>query len=73
MTQQSDNSTEALLGLLNAAPKGGLLANKRRWLLTGGALALLLGGVLLFSGSGNGLGGQYISEEVALGNLLVTA
>ena len=73
MTQQSDNSTEALLGLLNAAPKGGLLTNKRRWLLIGGTLALLLGGVLLFSGSGNGLGGQYISEEVALGNLLVTA
>jgi len=72
MTQNPDNnSSEALRGLLNTAVKDG--AGKRRWLLLVGALAALLVGIALFSGGGNGTTGEFITEEAAPGNLLVTA
>ena len=74
MTQNPDNnSSEALRGLLNTAVKGGAGNGKRRWLLPGGALAALLVGIVLFSGGGNGTTGEFITEEAAPGNLLVTA
>ena len=74
MTQTPDNdSTEGLRGLLNATVKGGAGKGKRRWLLVGGAFAALLLGIALFSGGGKSTTGDYITEEAALGNLLVTA
>jgi len=74
MTQTPDNdSTEGLRGLLNATVKGGTGKGKRRWLLLGGAVAALLLGIALFSGGGKATTGDYITEEAALGNLLVTA
>ena len=74
MTQTPDNdSTEGLRGLLNATVKGGTGKGKRRWLLIGGAVAALLLGIALFSGGGKSKTGDYITEEAALGNLLVTA
>lgn len=73
MTQAQDNSTEALLGLLNAVPKGGLGAGKRRWWLIGGALGLLVLALVGMLGGSNGAAGQFVSEEVTLGNLVVTA
>jgi HlyD family secretion protein len=73
MTQPKDNSTEALLGLLNALPKGGLGAGKRRWWLIGGAAALLVLAGIWLAGASNGAAGQYLSDEVTLGNLVVTA
>ncbi len=74
MTQTTpDNSTEALLGLLNAAPKSGAGGPRRRWLLLGGGAVLVLGALLLFGRGGNGVTGQYVTEEIGLGNLLVTA
>ena len=74
MTQTTpDNSTEALLGLLNAAPKSGAGGHRRRWLLLGGGAVLVLGALLLFGRGGNGVTGQYVTEEIGLGNLLVTA
>lgn len=72
MKQLPDPSAEALLGLLNAAPAGGF-GPLRRWLLLGGGAVLLLAGLALFAGGGQGPAGQYLSEEAALGNLLVTA
>ena len=72
MKQPSDSSAEALLGLLNAAPAGGFGA-MRRWLWLAGGAVLLLAGLALFAGGGQGAAGQYLSEEAALGNLLVTA
>lgn len=74
MTQTTpDNSTEALLGLLNAAPKSGSGGHRRRWWLLGGGAVLVLGALLLFGRGGNGVTGQYVMEEIGLGNLLVTA
>ncbi|UCV07720.1 efflux RND transporter periplasmic adaptor subunit [Dechloromonas denitrificans] len=74
MTQTTpDNSTEALLGLLNAAPKSGSGGHRRRWLLLSGGAVLVLGALLLFGRGGNGVTGQYVTEEIGLGNLLVTA
>lgn len=74
MTQTTpDHSTEALLGLLNAAPKSGPAGHRRRWLLLGGGAVLVLGALLLFGRGGNGATGQYVTEEIGLGNLLVTA
>lgn len=72
MKQPPDPSAEALLGLLNAAPASGF-GTLRRWLLLGGGAVLLLAGLALFTGGGQGPAGQYLSEEAALGNLLVTA
>lgn len=72
MKQPPDHSAEALRDLLNAAPVGAFGA-RRRWLWAAGGTALLLASLLLFAGGGNGPAGQYLSEEAALGNLLVTA
>ncbi len=74
MTQiQDNNSTDALRGLLDATVKGGAGKGRRRWLLLGGALAALLVGIALLSAGGNGTTGEFVTEDAALGNLLVTA
>jgi HlyD family secretion protein len=74
MTQTPDNnSSEALRGLLNVTAKGGAGRGKRRWLLLGGTLAALVAAVALFSGGGKDAAGQFVTEDAALGNLLVTA
>lgn len=72
MKPTTDNSSEALLGLLNAASRGGA-GHRRRWLIAGGGLIIALLGGGLLSGGGNGATGQYISEEISAGQLLVTA
>lgn len=72
MKPTPDNSAEALLGLLKAAPQGAAGLN-RRWLLAGAGLLVVLMAVVLFSGGNNGVTGQYVSEEIATGQLLVTA
>jgi HlyD family secretion protein len=73
MTQTSDNSSEALRGLLNAAPKGVFSGPKWRRLLIGGSVGVLLVGGLLLAAGGKAPTGTYVTEEVTLGNLLVTA
>ena len=72
MKQTTDHSTAALLGLLNAAPKGARSA-KRRWLAVSAAAILLFTGIALFVPGGDGVAGSYVSEQIELGNLLVTA
>ncbi|MGE5471660.1 MAG: efflux RND transporter periplasmic adaptor subunit [Bacteroidota bacterium] len=72
MNDSADKSRDALLGILNSAPQGMLKGSRRRWLLIGGAIALLLVLWAIFSSGGKGSGGQYVSEEVGLGNLVVS-
>jgi HlyD family secretion protein len=74
MTQTPDNkSSEALRGLLNVTAISGAGAGKRRWLLLGSTLAALIVAVALFSGGGKDAAGRFVTEDAALGNLLVTA
>lgn len=73
MNPTPDQSAEDLLGLLNATSKGGSVGKRRRWLIASGVLAAALLGLVLFSGGGNGPTGQFVTEEVANGNLVVTA
>ena len=73
MTQiQDNNASDALRGLLNATAQSGSGNGKRRWLLGGALVALLAGSALLFGG-GQGATGEFITEDAAPGNLLVTA
>jgi HlyD family secretion protein len=72
MNNTADKSDNALLGLINAAPKGVFQGGKRRWLLIGGGVALLLVLWAVFSSGGKGAGGQYVTEEAVLGNLVVS-
>jgi HlyD family secretion protein len=73
MTPTTDSASAALNDLLDTTKKGGFLGPKRKWLLITGTVAALLAGLALFGGSSNETGGNYITEEVTLGNLLVTA
>ena len=74
MTQTPDhNPSEALRGLLNAAAKDGAGNARRRWLLLVATLAALLVGIALLAGNDKGATGEFISEDAAHGNLLVTA
>jgi HlyD family secretion protein len=72
MTQNTDNASEALNDLLISAKKGGFPGSKRKSLLIAGAVVVLFAGLMLLGG-GNETRGSYITEEVTLGNLLVTA
>jgi len=72
MNDTADKSRDALLGIINAAPKGVFQGGKRRWLLIGGGVALLLVLWAVFSSGGKGAGGQYVTEEAVLGNLVVS-
>ena len=71
MAQSTKGSPEALLALLNAAPKSVGAGGQRRWWLLGGGGLLLLGAFSLFGG-GNGQSGTFVSEEVTKGSLTVT-
>ena len=73
MTPTPDNTSAALNDLLDTAEKGGFLGSKRKWLLLAGALVVLFAGLMLLGGGGNETGGNYITEEVTLGNLMVIA
>ena len=73
MTPTTDNASAALNDLLDPAEKDGFLGSKRKWLLIAGTVAALLAGLLLLGRGGNEAGGNYITEEVTLGNLMVTA
>ncbi len=72
MNSTPDNTGAALLAQLNKAPKGFLPSGRKRWLIGGGVLALLLALALLLGGD-KGPTGQFVSEEVVSGKLLVTA
>ncbi len=69
----STDSTDSLLGLLNAAPKGSFGGARRRWWLLGGSGGALLVGLALLFGGGNGTAGKYVTEDVVIGELLITA
>jgi len=73
MKDAAHDSPDALLGVLNSAPKGALRGHKGRWLLAGagGVLALAVIGWLVFSGDDDS-GGRYVAEAAQTGNLVVT-
>lgn len=72
MKETAENSRDALLGVLNAAPQGIWQGGRRRWLLLGGAGLLLIILLALLAGGGKRAAGQYVSEEAGLGNLVVS-
>ncbi|KAB2923511.1 MAG: efflux RND transporter periplasmic adaptor subunit [Dechloromonas sp.] len=72
MKQSTDQSTTALLGLLNAAAPGAP-HGKRRWLTVIAALVLLLAGIAMLVPGDDGASGTYVSEQIEHGKLLVTA
>src|SRR5574343_1280175 len=71
MTQSSETSSAALVALLSKNASQGV--GRRRWWLIGGGLAILAVLLVALSGGNGQLAGQYQTEEVAVGNLLVTA
>lgn len=72
MKTSAENSRDALLGILNAAPKSAPRGGKRFWPLAGGSLIILLAIFWIFSSGGKNAGGQYMAENAAVGNLVVT-
>jgi len=71
MKTSAENSRDALTGILNAAPKSLFPGSRRFWLLAGGLL-ILLAIFWTFSSGGKNTGGQYITENAAIGNLVAT-
>jgi len=73
MTETAKNSPHDLLSILNSAPKGVLGGGWRRGLLigAGGLAALVLAGLMFFSGEKQA-GGRYLTEAAVTGNLVVT-
>lgn len=72
MTDVQTTSPAALAALLK--PTDGQAASRqRRWRLGGGVVAVILLGLWLAPGDNGGAGGQFSSEEAAVGNLRVTA
>lgn len=63
---------DELRQLLQNAPTGQRFGNQRRWWLAGGLLLLVIAFTLAISG-GEGRSGQFVTEEAATGNLVVTA
>jgi HlyD family secretion protein len=72
MKQTDENSKDALLGILNSAPKGVLHGGKRRWLSIGAVLLVVIVLAWMFLAGKKGGVGQYLSEDAVLGNLVVT-
>ena len=70
-TQSTDTSSAALVALLSKNnPKG---AGRRRLWLIGGGIAVVAVLLVALSGGNGQPAGQYLTEEAAVGNLLVTA
>lgn len=70
MNRTTPNSDQALQDIIATAPHG-LFHGKRRWLLIAALPVLLLIAILFLSG-GKPAGGQFVTEEAARGNLVVT-
>ncbi len=71
MTEAKNNTQNALLGIINAAPKS-LFAGRHRRLWIAGAVLVVLAILALFYFGSSKASGQYLTEEAALGNLVVT-
>lgn len=71
MTEAKNNTQNALLGIINAAPKS-LFAGRHRRLWIAGAVLIVLAILALFYFGSSKASGQYLTEEAALGNLVVT-
>lgn len=65
------NPSDALKSILDQAPRGMRLGKRGRWLILGG-IVLLLVALVPFIFGGKDPKGQYVSEPVAKGNLVVT-
>lgn len=72
MKETAENSRDALLDILNAAPKGAFQGRRWRWLLLGGAALILPALLWLLSSGGKNAGGEYLTAEAVTGNLVVT-
>lgn len=71
MTEAKNNTQNALLGIINAAPKS-LFTGRHRRLWIAGSVLILLAILTLFYFGSSKASGQYLTEETALGNLVVT-
>lgn len=71
MTEAKNNPQNALLGIINAAPKS-LFAGRHRRLWIAGAVLVVLAILALFYFGSSKASGQYLTEEAAPGNLVVT-
>ena len=71
MTEAKNNPQNALLGIINAAPKS-LFAGRHRRLWIASAVLVVLAILALFYFGSSKASGQYLTEEAALGNLVVT-
>lgn len=71
MTEAKNNTQNALLGIINAAPKSLFAGRHRRFWIAGAVLVALAILALFYFGSSKA-SGQYLTEEAALGNLVVT-
>ncbi len=72
MTSSADKSQDDLRQLLQSSQRAGGWSARRRWWVAGGAALLVLLAIALLSG-GDGSTGQFVTEEAATGNLVVTA
>lgn len=71
-TENTDNSQNALRAILDKAPKGLFEGKRKRYLMIGSAVLLLLVILLAVFSGGKSKQAQYITEEAAAGNLVVT-
>lgn len=67
-----DNAQDKLQGLLNTAAKQGMAAGKKRWFISGAAVLLTIGAAMSLVGHGSAPV-HYVTEEAAMGKLVVTA
>ncbi|MBS1198272.1 MAG: Secretion protein HlyD [Proteobacteria bacterium] len=67
-----NNTQNNLQGLLDTAAQPGILTGKRRWLAAGAVVLLVIVAAVGLLGR-NDTSIQYITEEIAAGNLVVTA
>lgn len=65
------NSTDALKSILNQTSRGLRLDKRRRWVVAGGIVLLLLA-LLPFIHGGKSPPGNYVTEPATMGNLMVT-
>lgn len=65
------NSTDPLKSILNQTSRGLRLGNRKRWVVVGGIVLLLLA-LLPFIRGGKVPRGNYVTEPATMGNLMVT-